>query len=238
MKKWYQELQKHRAGVLLWVLSVASLIGMFVFSGEKVVPFLRDTPVELMLLAMGVPNAIAFNLCIGFLTSVFFWWLVVYTPEQKRRKLLRESLARRYRDFKHNTIQICVWAAGLSLTTQEVDALTDKATFKALFAGQRWYDVANGLEENKQHVDGLRVEMEMLAQDVTYTLNNVVIQDDDVHGLFKRLAEQIFRMRYDSMYTDDAVKYLCQFLWSIHANWSFVSGNMPNDPIDERIKAL
>ena len=238
MKTWNKRLRKHRVGISLSLLSIVALIGMFVFSGEKVMPLLRNTSVEPMLLAMSTPNSIAFNLCIGFLTSVFFWWLVVYLPEQQRRRLLRQSLARQYEDFKHKTIQICVWAAGLSLSSNQIDELTEPTAFKEVFGGQRWYDVANGLQDNKSYLDGILMEMEILAQEVTYILNNVVIQDDDAHGLFKRLTEQIFRMRYDAVYTADPAKYICQFLWSIHTNWSFVSGYMPTDPIDQRIKTL
>lgn len=231
------EFRKHRVGVLLSGLSVVAFIGAFAFSGERVAPILRGTVVEPMLLALGVPNSIAFNLCIGYLTSVFFWWLVVYLPEQKRRKLLRDSLARRYADFKRNTIQICVWAAGLSLSTNEIDMLTDPVVFKKYF-DQKWNDVANGLQGNALRLEEIHAEMEMLAQEVSYILNNLVIQEDAVHGLLKRLNEQLFRLRHDSKHTDDSVKYICQFLWSVLANWSFVTGYTSDDPIEQRINTL
>ncbi|MDM0008080.1 hypothetical protein QTI51_23670 [Variovorax sp. J22G73] len=230
-----QWLEKHRVGFALSVLSMVALIGMFVTSGEKVFGPIRGTNIEPLLLALGWTNTIAFNLCLGYLTSVFFWLLVVHVPERQRRKLLRESLSRRYADFKHNTIQICSWAGNLQLSTMDVDELTEKSKFKDYFHRQRWYDVANGLEANQDYVDGLLLEMQLLADELTYILNNVVIQDVEVHGLFKQLTERVYRMKYDPNYTADPVKYICQFLWELHANWSFVVGYMPNDPVTDKI---
>jgi hypothetical protein len=235
MQKWFE---KRRVGFTLSVLSVVALFGMFATSGEKVIGALQGTAIEPIVIALGWTNTIAFNLCLGFLTSVFFWLLVVYFPERQRRKLLRESLSRRYEDFKHNTIQICSWAANLQLTVQEVDELTEKSKFKEYFKGQRWYDVANGLQDNQSYMDCLLLEMQMLADEVTYILNNVVIQDAEVHSLFKRLTEQIHRMKYDSNYTSDPAKYICQFLWAIHTNWSFVTGYLSTDPISENIAEI
>lgn len=235
MRKW---LKKHRVGFTLAVLSAVALFGMCATSGEKVIEALHGTAVEPILLALGWTNSIAFNICLGFLTSAFFWFLVVYLPERQRRRLLRESLLRRYEDFKHNTIQICSWAANLHLTTQEVDDLTDKSKFKEYFKGQRWYDVSNGLQDNRDYMDCVLLEMQMLADEVTYILNNVAIQDAEVHGLFKRLTERIHRIKYDPNYTSDPAKYTCQFLWALHANWSFVTGYLATDPISENIAEI
>lgn len=230
-------LKKHRLGFAMTLLTVIAVIGMFAFSGEKIISPLQGTLVEPILLAMGWTNTIAFNLCVGFLISVFFWWLVVYLPERQRRELLRTSLARRYADFRHNTIQICSWAAKLGLTTQEIEDLMDKTKFREYFKDDdRWYDVVNGLQDEKAYITCMHVEMELFAQELTYTLNNVVVQDDKVHSLFKNLAEQIYRMKYDPNYTSDPAKYISQFLWAMHANWSVIEGYMPNDPIELRIK--
>lgn len=45
-------------------------------------------------------------------------------------------------------------------------------------------------------------------------------------------------MQYEAVYTADPATYIGKFLWSIHTNWSFVFGQMPIDPIDQRIKTL
>jgi hypothetical protein len=232
------KMPKHWVGGLLSALAVVAFVGMFAFSGEPVVSFLKGTAAEPVLLSLGMPNTIAFNLCGGYLITVFFWWLVVFLPDRQRRRMLRRNLIRQYAEFRRRAIQICVWSAGLSLNTARIEELTDPVKFKEFFHGDRWYDVANGLQESELRLNELQTEMEVFAQEVSYTLNTMVIQDDDVHGLLKRLHEQIFRLRHDATFTGDSAKYLSQFLWSVLANWSFVTGYTDDDPIKRRMEEL
>lgn len=140
MGKFLERVRKHHVEITLGLLSAMAAVGVVAFSGEEVLRPLRGTQFEPLLHAMAIPNTIGFNLCIGFLTSVFFWWLVVYRPDVQRRRLLRAGLSSRYRDFKHNTIQQIVWCCGMSLTTAEIDGLLKQALFKAEFmgAGMMW----------------------------------------------------------------------------------------------------
>lgn len=232
------KMPKHWVGGLLSALAVVAFVGMFAFSGEPVVSFLERTSAEPVLIALGMPNTIAFNLCGGYLITVLFWWLVVFLPDRQRRRVLRRNLNWQYAEFRRRAIQTCVWAAGLSLNTAQVEELTDPVEFKKFFGGNRWYDVANGLQGSELRLHELQTEMEVFAQEVSYTLNNVMIQDDDVHRLLKTLNEQIFRLRHDAKFSGDSVKYVCQFLWSVLANWSFVTGYTADDPIKKRIDEL
>ena len=90
-----------RVNLVIAVLAAIAALLLFVSSGEPLVPFLRDSQLAPILYALSWPNMIVFNLSVGYLSSMIFWILVVYLPDKSRRILLRETLASRYKDFKH-----------------------------------------------------------------------------------------------------------------------------------------
>lgn len=97
-----------RIELVLTSLTPVSLIGMVATSGEPVLKPLRGTQIEPILLAMGWSNTIVFNLCVGYLVSLFFWFLVVFSPEKQRRSLLKRHLRGRYQAFKEEVVQTVV----------------------------------------------------------------------------------------------------------------------------------
>jgi hypothetical protein len=230
---------RRRAGkALLAVLTPVAVFGMFSGSTEPVVGFLQGTSVEPYLRALHNGNSIFFNLSIGYLVSLFFWWLLVYWPERSRRLIIRNNLSRRYQDFKESTIQIILWAANESESSKR---LCDHRAFRKFFdanGNRRWYAALNGLEENRRWIEDLLVELELFASEVAYVLNNINVQDDKVHSFFKRLNEIAYRFRHSSAYSDEQVKYLGNFIWGIHARWNIAEGQLTNDVIQDMIDSL
>jgi hypothetical protein len=82
------------------------------------------------------------------------------------------------------------------------------------------------------------MEMQILADEVAYVMSRVNIDDEHVQAFFKRLNEHVFRLKNESMYSYDPVKYVAQFLWQIHARWSMVDGQLEHDVIDSVIKQI
>lgn len=237
LAKFLEQVRKRHIEITLGVLSAAAAVGMIAFSGEEVFRPLQGTRFEPLLHAMAVPNTIGFNLCIGFLTSVFFWWLVVYRPDVQRRRLLRASLKSRYIAFKHNTIQQVVWCCGMSLNTDEIDELCNQKRFQQEFHG-RWDDVANALQEEPDRLRDILLELELLSLEMQYVLNNLAVQDAQLHGMFKRLSEHVYRLRNDDTFTSEQVKYVCQFLWTILAGWSFIDGYREDDVVERTLERI
>ena len=226
---------------LFLILAPLALFGTFSGSTEPVVGFLRGTSVEPYLLALHNGNSIVFNLSVGYLVSLFFWLLVVYFPDRTRRRILRDNLGRRYQDFRESTIQILLWASIGSHDSELPKELCDHRRFKEFFDEndkKHWYAALNGLQGNKDRVDELLLELELFAGEVSYVLNNVNIQDQKVHSFFKRLSENIYRLKNSTVYSYDQVKYLGNFLWAIHARWSIIDGQLENDVIQDMIYAL
>lgn len=227
--------------VVLAAISVLAVLGMFAFSGDPVVRFLQDSNVKYVLLGFGYENSIAFNLCIGFLTSVFFWFLVVYIPECNRKSLLRDNFQRRYQDFRESTIQIMLWCSEGIHDSQLPKQLLNQIAFRTYFDAdnkKRWYEFLNGLQDNDDRMRDLLLELDLLSQEVGYLLNHINIQDPKVHDFFKRLNEHIYRLRHATVYSNDMVKYVGNFLWEINSNWNFITGYQNHDPISTMSETL
>jgi hypothetical protein len=225
----------------LYLLAAVAVFGMFSGSMEPVILPLRGTAIEPALLALHSGNSILFNLSLGYLSSFIFWLLVVQYPETKRRKLLRDNLARQYQDFKQSVVRILLWCSIGAHSSELSKDLCDHEKFKQFFNAnekQHWYAALNGLEDQKHHLKDLLFEMELLATEVTYVLNNVPLQDEQVHRSLKLLNEQVHRLRNSSVYSADPVKYVGNFLWGILARWSFIEGQRNDDFIEELIKKL
>jgi hypothetical protein len=63
-------------------------------------------------------------------------------------------------------------------------------------------------DNSSDYLNDILVELELLASEVSYALSSVNVADDEVHAFFKRLSEQIYRLRRSSVCTHDQVKYL------------------------------
>lgn len=186
-------------------------------------------------------NQILFDISVGYLVSMIFWLLVVQLPSLNRRRIMRANLKRRYQHFKENTIQALLWASIGTHDSRMREELCDHRKFREFFDANKkehWYASLNGLEDKKDRLKDIQLEMELLAEEVSYVLDNADIQDEEVHAFFGRLKEHIFRLRNDTVYTYDPVKYVAGFLWSIHARWNIIEGQMERDVIDDMIHAI
>lgn len=227
--------------LVIAVLACIAVLLLFVSSGEPLVPFLRDSKLAPILYALSWPNTIVFNLSVGYLSSTIFWILVVYLPDQSRRGLLRETLATRYKEFKNEIVQTFIWAAGEGQDIQFVEDLAnDHMKFKEYFgsSSDRWYAVLNGIQGSKLRMHELHLAMKMFSDEVAYVLNNVPIDDPSVHRVFKRLNENIFRLRESETDLYNQVKYVGNFLWGVLARWSMIEGQLEDDIVERMIARI
>jgi hypothetical protein len=63
-----------------------------------------------------IPNShawekIAYDLSVGGLTSIFFYWLVVRIPENAKQRRIRNSFGRHFREFKEDAIATMLMVA-------------------------------------------------------------------------------------------------------------------------------
>lgn len=240
MKRWSRRTLKPLQ-IVVPALVALSIFGVFSGSNEPVISALRGTAFEDFAVRLHTGNSILFNLSVGTLVGIFVWFLVAWIPEQRRRSVIRANLAAHYRHFKEDTIQILLFASIGSHDSELPKRLCDYREFQAFFKANRdeqWYAALNGLQDSRDYLNDILVELELLASEVSYALSNVSIADDEVHSFFKRLSEQIYRLKSSSIFTHEQVKYLGNFLWGILARWSFIDGQRKNDIVQDMIDRM
>ncbi len=100
---------------------------------------------------------------------------------------------------------------------------------------ERWHVVLNGL--NDRLLKDLLVELEILMNEVSYILNNVNVEDPNVFSFFKRLSQEVYKLKNTTMEYDD-VKQLSHFLWELFSGWSFIDGYREDDIVSVMIEKI
>jgi len=235
----YELLFKNKS---LFLLAIVAAYFAVAASGERVIPWLRGTPIESALIQLGYTNTIVFNLAIGYLVSLFFWVIVVYLPERKRRAMLRNNLDRTYKYFREEVIQTLLWASNAPYEGIQVEQLAnDHFAFKKFFGNGNksiWYDALNGIQSSEERLREIYFSMEKLSLEVTYVLSSLPIHDEKIHVFLKDVNESIRTLKHYDTIDYDRVKYIGHFLWRIFARWDLYAGQMQDDPLQTVINRL
>ncbi|WP_435247186.1 hypothetical protein ACMAZD_10550 [Vibrio sp. nBUS_14] len=78
--------------ILIWLFLVIAAFLLFKSSDEPLIYLLSDTFLEEALYKFELGNSIIFNLCIGYIVSLFFYFLVVVIPDKRKQKELTMEL--------------------------------------------------------------------------------------------------------------------------------------------------
>lgn len=232
---------KNKQRLILAILGLTAIFGTFSGSDEPAPRVLRGTSVARVLYALHSGNSILFNLSVGVLVSLFFWWLVVAVPQAEKRKMLRNNLQRQYMLFKEEVVHILLFAIGGSHDVDTAKRLLDYTEFQSYFKANNyanWYAALNGLQDEQGRINDLLVEMDILSREVAYVLNNIDVEDEQAHAFFKGLTTHLFRLKNCTTYTADHVKYLGQFIWELLGRWSFIDGQHTNDVVQDMIDCI
>jgi len=229
--------------LLLWILSIVSIILALKTSNEPMPLIFRDTWIDSFFQQFNTGNSIIFNLSIGFLVSVIFYLLVVWFPSKQRKNLMKRNFEEQYLSFKYDMICIFLGASEKVYDSMLPSKLSNQSEFKKFFTQPdkndprniKWYDVLNGF--NEYHLKDLLTQLEIFMNEVAYVLNNVEINDPDVFSFFKRLSQTVYRFK-NSNFEYEEVKQLSRFLWEIFAGWSFIDGYRKDDIVKVMIEKI
>lgn len=136
-------------------------------------------------------------------------------------------------------LQNLAWAGGENLSLEELSRLEDYKQFKEFYSanqGHRWYAVLNGM--NAVRLGEINLELNIFANEIGYTLNNLSINDAQIHYVFKQFQEMVLRLKKSTDYYDDQGKYVGKFLWGIFACWNDIKGQLDYDYIQDAIDKL
>lgn len=134
-----------------------------------------------------------------------------------------------------------LWACDQPAESTLIERLQTQEEFRAFFKeavspGQdRWHAVLNGLTDD--YVRTIVSELNLFRGEVDYALTAVEVADDNVFRFLRHLTEVLQRSRNWSD-RDDQLKPLSQFMWSIFAGWSVVTGYTNRDVVRDMIRAI
>jgi len=234
-------LRRNTLDLALWLLGLISLLLMFKSSTDPRPDFVKGTVFEGVFKPFVNGNQITFDVTVGIIVSLFVYVLVVRLPAWQKKKRLKAHLLRRYDDLKQQCLMHFLWACKEPAESELIDHLKNQASFRAFFkkavsADQdRWHAVLNGLTDD--YVNSLVRELDLFRGELDYTLTAVEVSDEKVFSFLRNLTQVLQRSRYWSD-REDQLKPLSQFMWSVFAGWSFVTGYTDKDHVHEMIRAI
>lgn len=227
---------------LLLSLALVSIVAIFLG---------HENPYARIALCLRVPcpriadshawEKIAYDLGIGSIISLLFYWLVVRLPENAKRRRIRNSFALHFQQFKED-----VTATILSVTDGSYEygfhqELVDQQRFREYFrekdeeGNERWYAFYNNMTEIS--LQELRLHLEVLRSDILFTMAAVDIDDREVLEFMKRFSANIIRYR-STVLDYDSMKSFGNFMWEILAGENSVTGRMKRDYFLAMIKDI
>ncbi|SHG06243.1 hypothetical protein [Bradyrhizobium erythrophlei] len=230
---------------LNWLLLCIALASVAAILLGQENPFVRES------VCMRVPcpalahshawEKIAYDLGIGSIVSLFFYWLVVRLPENAKRRRIRKSFAEHFREFKEDAIATMLMVTDDTFEWGFHRELVNQKKFRDYFKQEvapgedRWDSFHNKMTD--YYLDELLTHLEILRGEILFAMSALEIDDKRVLEFLKRLSATIIRMRkttgdYDSM------KSFGNFMWEVFAGWSMVTGYQKRDFFEDMIQAI
>ena len=212
--------------VALTLLTLAAVVGIWKYSGLD--PSREVSP-------------IVFGVSTSYVAGVIVWLLVAWLPERRRRGILRTNLRNHYSLFREELAHILLRAAAGGSYAIDIELpkkLSEPSAFREYFRvnqNQNWYDALNGLQSHPEVLQDLILEIDLFANEIASVVAKVEFDDAEPLAFFKRLMHHVQRLRNASVYSDDQVKYLGNFVWEIMALWSIIDGQRKADIVDTMI---
>ncbi len=234
-------IRRNALDMLLWLLVLGSIFLMFKSSTDPRPDFIKGTSLEDVFRPFTTGNQITFDIAVGVIVSLFIYVLVVRLPAWQKKNRLKAHLLRRYDDLKEQCLMHFLWACNEPAESTLIDRLKSQEEFSTFFKERvskdqdRWHAVLNGLTDD--YVQSLVRELDLFRGELDYTLTTVEVADEKVFSFLRNLTQVLQRSRHWSD-RDDQLKPLSQFMWSMFAGWSFVSGYTGRDHVNEMIRAI
>ena len=226
--------------ICILFLFALAFVGVFIGGGLPILPLCDETGFARVLCKLQLyklhGNQILLSISTGFLVSISTWFLVVDLPARNRRKLLKNRLRTYYLNFRENVIRTLLLVSDDHDT--RVEALLDHMKFREHFPMNKWNNVLNGLQAKPDELQDVLVELDLLASEFAFVLNNLEIDDDQLIRFFREFSASQHRLRNARVYAYDPVKYIGQRLYLILACHDIVSGPEDTDFVSDNIDRL
>lgn len=188
---------------------------------------------------------LATSMLAGGLVSFFFYWLVVYEPERRKRHTIKKNLSKMYLRIKEDILYQVVFASqkggrtDLQPSQDTIKNLMTVEGFKASFSAGRaadegFYAFQNQMSDDTYEFREIVLNLELLAKQIEFVLHNYTMEDEHLFDFFKRLELILLRLRHSSPGYDES-KPLCSFIYEIFSGWSPIDGYLGYVVIDKMI---
>jgi hypothetical protein len=233
------KLKRFLSSVLLWLAInaslLAALLGYHLSSCPKPA-WWNDT------------YALATNILAGGLVSFFFYWLVVYVPEARKKAIIKNNLIKMYRSLKRSILYQVVFASrkggreDLHADTEMMERLMTTEGFRAAFEGGKqgdegFYAFINQMTHDTPEYREIVSTLELLAKQIEFVLHNYNMDDEDLFAYFKRLEVLLFSLRNTEPGYDES-EPLCSFIYKMFSGWDMIDGYLGHDPIESSIARI
>jgi hypothetical protein len=99
------------------------------------------------------------------------------------------------------------------------------------------YAFSNYIQNNESEFRAIVFELNLIARELNFVLNNYDIDDQELFETVKRIEEALFSTR--ELHADyDDEKRLTNLLYGIFTGFSIIDGYTDYDPIERAIKSL
>ncbi|TXD97928.1 hypothetical protein ES754_02935 [Psychrobacter frigidicola] len=189
-------------------------------------------------------NTMIFTLSSGMLVSIWFYFLVVYLPQNQKKKRVKANFLSQYIEFRRQLILhiLNTYNKGnISESYVDTDLLIDSDKFKAYFkeyvteSQNRWHVFLNNLDE--EALAEILIEFEAFKEAVSYLLNNVEIENNNIFSFLHNFNAISISLKNTKLY-DDRDKQFARLLWEILASFSFMGGYQENNHFEKMFKKI
>jgi hypothetical protein len=189
--------------------------------------------------------AISSAFLVGGLVSFLFYFLVVFVPEWKKRRVIKSNLKAVYADIKRDILLQIIFASrkggrtDLSADSETVNRLLTIDGFKSAFqkgreADEGFYAFQNYMSDDVPEYREILLSLHVLSRQIDFVLHNYPILDSRIFSFFKRLEMLLVRLeKLGPGYEEE--KQLSKFIWEIFAGFNIIKGNVGYDIIEKMI---
>ena len=191
---------------------------------------------------------VLFNLVSGGVISFLFYFLVVYVPERRRARILKDNAIAVYRRLRQNLVTAVVMASvkggrkDLSTMWDDITRLTDVEEFRAQFSSGRhenegYYAFENQMSGRTYEFEIIIQDFKILASELNFFLHNYTGAEADHFMSLKRLEITLTSL-IDSQPGYDESKPLCGFLYRFLAGFDPLKGYLGRDIYLEALERI
>ncbi|EOX3441815.1 hypothetical protein ACPFUR_003440 [Vibrio cholerae] len=216
------------------ILVFASVICLFlVFKTSDEPTILRGGLSELAFEQFSFGNTILFNFSSGLLISIWFYFLVVYIPDVRRRNRVKKHFVMQYSQFRKQVITHILGACKENYDAGLPKTLITPSEFNTYFSVKvqpnrtRWYVFMNNADATV--VKNILAEFIAFKEAILYLLSKVDIEDEELHAFlhnFNTITTTLVNTHADDY---DSMKVFSSYLREIFTGFSWISGSNDYD---------